>query len=113
MTTGAVTALRGGAKTPTQGLRDLRVRRQKLRPKWSKNPSDTRIERSAVAHLGHTRDAEPNNSAVIAPLTAEESRALAQALEPLPPQEMAGRLNELRLLTKARARIRDCKSPPT
>ena len=62
------------------------MRRQKLRPKWSRNPSDTRIERYEV----------------IAPLSAEESRALAQALEPLPPQELAARLSELRLLTKAR-----------
>lgn len=75
MTAGAVTALRGAAveraKTPTRELRDLLVRRQKLRPKWSRNPSDTRIERYEL----------------IAPLSAEESRALAQALEPLPPRD--------------------------
>ena len=63
------------------------MQRRKLRPVWSRNPSDTRIDRFEV----------------IAPLSDAEKHALAQALEPLPPQELAQELSRLRLLTKARA----------
>lgn len=73
-------------KNPTRDLKNLLVQRRKLRPVWSRNPSDTRIDRFEV----------------IAPLSDAETRALAQALEPLPPQELAQELSRLRLLTRAR-----------
>lgn len=63
------------------------MRRQKLRPVWSKIPGNPRIDRYEV----------------IAPLSDGERHALTQALEPLPPQELAQELSRLSLLTTARA----------